>query len=99
MLHLVLNSTLATASVANKSNLVLAQSVRSNPDCLQTVLPVFSLGTNLFILRSIELLNNITVQSWPSIGNCTQVSFFDLVFNLVVLWRAVGASSFNLKTR
>ena len=29
----------AIASIANKSHLVLAHSVRSNPDCLQTVLP------------------------------------------------------------
>ena len=56
--HLVLNST-AAASVANKSSLVLAQSV--------LVLVVYksavciSLGTNLFILTSIEPLNNITI--------------------------------------
>ena len=48
--HLVLNS-LATASVANKSNLVLAQSFRPDPKCLQTVLPVFSLALIIIILH------------------------------------------------
>ena len=52
-----------TASVANKSNLVLAQSVRSNPDCLQTVLlPVLSSGTNLISFEPLNI-NNITIHS------------------------------------
>ena len=60
--HLVLQ-VLATASVANKSNLVLAQSVRSNPDCLQTVLlPVLSSGTNLISFEPLNI-NNITIHS------------------------------------
>ena len=42
-----LGAVLATASVANKFNLVLAHLFVLNLDCLQkTVLPVFSLGTN-----------------------------------------------------
>jgi len=54
----------ATASVANKSHLVHAQSVCTPPDCLQTVLPVFSLGTYLFIHRTLEQYH---IQSWPSV--------------------------------
>ena len=51
-----LGAILATAGVANKSNLELAQSAHSNPECLQTVL---TLGTALIILRpSIETLKH-----------------------------------------
>ena len=74
-------STRLQQRVADKSNLVLAQSVRSNPDCLQTCTVRIFFRPNLIILLSnLPPLKTISlmIQSWPSIGgiNCDQGFFF-----------------------
>jgi hypothetical protein len=77
----------ATASIASKSNLILAQSVRSYPACLQTVLPEFSLGTNL--IPSIEPFKQFHYSILAVIGALVFLEF-EILSHEVKLTKAPG---------
>ena len=72
--------------------MVLAQSARSNPDYLQTVLPVFSLGTNLVPSFDITISHEPLIillfnLAWPSVAviNCnTHVETHSIYYRVVV---------------